>query len=293
MNFRAARGFRRNGSALGCSKMERAVQERNSVARIVKGGLEIETGDGRGAIELKLSGLHEGAKEPQMQVLYGIEAPSGDGMVIEVHLDIMEAPVAFLDRLRGLGFESDPFLEFYPAAYKFHYTGRTRAASTEVRKALPDINRLIGQVIEEAGEAKIEMYAECELVREIRHFADDGLGRGLSALAGMAFRKGPAESVAKADVHVEFRSGTVPSDLRALLIENEFYWVSTPASERFPAEEIATLQTGLFYDAQQIYERLVAAPLPACTGVHLEQKLLMVPSRPGLPMPGVVELAAA
>jgi hypothetical protein len=93
-------------------------------------------------------------------------------------------------------------------------------------------------------------------------------------------------------VHVEFRAGTVPEDVRSLLHSRGFYWVRTPASQHFPSEEIATLQASVFNDARQVYDRLVAAPFPSCTGIHLEQKLAMIPSHPDLPMPGAMEMIA-
>jgi hypothetical protein len=211
-------------------------------------------------------------------------------MVIEVHLDIMEAPAAFFRRLSALGFEDDPFLDFYPPEYRFHYTGRTRASRSEFHAALPGIDALIAQTIDEAQKAGVRMYAECELVREIHHFDKGDLVRHLSALDGVALRKSREPDLVKADVHVEFQSGTVPDQVRALLLNGNFYWVRTPASEFFPSEEIATVQTSIFHDAQQIYNRLVAAPLPACTGIHLEQKLAMIPSHPGLPLPSAFEM---
>jgi hypothetical protein len=225
-------------------------------------------------------------------VLHGLVAPPGDGLIIEVHLDIMEAPAAFLRRLNALGFEDDPFLDFFPPQYHIHYTGRTRAPQSEIRTVLPAIEKLIGHIIQEAREADVKLYAESELVREIHHFDEDDSISDLSALDGIVLRKSRRAALAKADVHVEFRSGTVPDEVRTLLLDRNFYWVQTPASERFPSEEIATLQTTVFHDAQQVYDRLLAAPLPACTGVHLEQKLAMIPSHPNLPMPEVVELIA-
>src|SRR5689334_17681247 len=97
--------------------------------------------------------------------LHGIVAPSGDGVVIEVHLDIMKAPDMFLRFLNGLGFENDPFLDFYPPEYRFHYTGRTRALQSDVGNVLPDIQVLTTQVIEQAKAENVKMYAEIELVR--------------------------------------------------------------------------------------------------------------------------------
>jgi len=71
-----------------------------------------------------------------------------------------------------------------------------------------------------------------------------------------------------------------------------FYWVKTPSSERFPSEEIATIQTSTFHDASVVYSQLVARPLPACTGIHLEQKLAMVASHSNISMPETFEIAA-
>jgi hypothetical protein len=222
--------------------------------------------------------------------LHGIVAPSGDGVVIEVHLDIMEAPAAFLHFLNGLGFENDPFLDFYPPEYRFHYTGRTRVLRSDVGIVLPEISVLTAQVIEQAKAANIKLYVEIELVRDIQHFEDRGSVRNLSALDGLTFKKSGPPGSAKADIHVEFSNGTVPRDVRAHLLAKDFYWVRTPSSERFPSEEIATLQTAVFDDAQRIYTRLVSSPLPACIGIHLEQKLAMTASHPALPMPAAFEL---
>jgi hypothetical protein len=222
--------------------------------------------------------------------LHGIVTPTGDGVVIEVHLDIMEAPNTFLRFLNGLGFENDPFLDFYPPEYRFHYTGRTRALRNDVGIVLPEIGVLTAHVIEQAKAANVRMYAETELVRDIQHFEDRGSIRNLSALDGLTFKKSGLPGSAKADVHIEFNAGTVPRDVRAHLLVKDFYWVRTPSSERFPSEEIATLQTAVFDDAQRVYTRLVSSPLPACTGIHLEQKLAMTASRPDLPMPAAFEL---
>jgi hypothetical protein len=223
-------------------------------------------------------------------VLHGIVAPPGEGMVIEVHLDIIDAPAAFLCRLGELGFESDPFLEFSPPEYRLHYTGRTRAPQNEVAKLLRSIRRLVAQIIEEAHAANVKMYAESELVRKIHHFHPSGSVRSLKGLGDLGFHQSPHTIPAKADIHVEFCSGTVSNEVRSLLLEKCFYWVRTPASERFPSEEIATLQTSAFDDGQQVYERLVNSPLPACTGIHLEQKLAMIASHPNLSMPAAIQV---
>lgn len=223
-------------------------------------------------------------------MLNGIVPPPGEGIVIEVHLDIMEAPGSFLCSLNDFGFESDPFLDFYPPDYRFHYTGRTRVLLSDVADTLRHLRSLTAEVIEKAKAANVGMYIETEIVRDIQHFKDDGHVRNLSALNGLSFKKSARLGSAKADIHVEFRSGTVPFDVRNLLLGKAFYWVRTPSSGLFPSEEIATLQTAVFDDAQRVYSRLVTCPLPACTGIHLEQKLEMVASHPDLPMPEVVEI---
>src|SRR5262249_17921658 len=104
--------------------------------------------------------------------LHGIVAPIGDGVVIEVHLDMMEAPKTFLRFLNRLCFENDPFLDFYPPEYRFHYTGRTRALRSDVGNVLPEIGMLTAQVIEQAKAANIRLYVETELVRDVQHFED-------------------------------------------------------------------------------------------------------------------------
>ncbi len=160
----------------------------------------------------------------------------------------------------------------------------------ELRIALPDIKVLIAHVLETAARAGVRMYAETELVRSIIHFDDSGGTRGLSALDGLAFHESHPEAEVKADVHVEFASGTVLPQVRSLLIDSSFYWVRTPPSTRFPSEEIATLQTSSVDQAGQVFDRIRRLPLPACTGIHLEQKLGMVPSHPDLPMPPPIEV---
>lgn len=227
-----------------------------------------------------------------MALLHGLAAPSGEGTVVEVHLDIMEAPAAFLDRLVDLGFESDPFLDFFPPGYHFHSTGRMRVLPEKLRGELPGIGALIARVVEEARQSNVRMYAECELVRRIDHFSEATAPRSLSALEPIAFKSSSAANGAAADIHVEFRSGTVSPEVRRALLDRRFYWVRTPASDRFPSEDIATVQTSVFQHAQAVYERLVASPLPACTGIHLEQKLAMIRSYPDVPMPEVMELIA-
>jgi hypothetical protein len=227
-----------------------------------------------------------------LTLLHGLVAPEGDGAVVEVHLDIMDAPSSFLEALGSFGFENDPFLEFFPPGYRHHYTGRMRVALEELRARRPGIDELIAQVIKLAHDSSVRMYAECELVRQIDHFAVDSGSRNHSALDGFEFHCDTAGASSAADIHVEFRSGTVSHAVRKLLLDHQFYWVKTPASPLFPSEEIATVQTSVFARARQVYERLVSVPLPACTGIHLEQKLAMIKSFEDVPLPPVVDVRA-
>ena len=222
-----------------------------------------------------------------MKLLHGNKAPPGRGMVVEVHLDIMQASTEFLMWLTKLGFEDDPFAEFYPAEYRFHYTGRTRIPRSTLRTELPAIRGVAEQVITAAREANVRMYVETELVRRIHHFDDGNQSVGLTVLDEFTFIQNKDVPNPKADIHVEFRSGTVPFAIRSAFQAKNFYWVKTPLTELFPSEEIATLQTSTFAEARQVFDRLLACPPPACTGVHLEQKLSMIPSFPDLPMPPV------
>ena len=136
-------------------------------------------------------------------------------MVVEVHLDMMEAPPAFLQGLSMLGFEDDPFLDFFPPQYRHHYTGRTRVRQNELRIALPPIEKMVMEILERARHEDVRMYAESELVRSIIHFEDETF-RSIATLELFTFEPDPLNSPAKADVHVEFRKDTVPEAVRAL-----------------------------------------------------------------------------
>jgi hypothetical protein len=227
-----------------------------------------------------------------MNILHGIDAPPGNGMVVEVHLDMMEAPQSFLDELVHLGFADDPFLDFFPQGYCFHYTGRARTLQKDLRALLPSITEVVESVLQKARAAGVQMYAESELVRDIKHFAPEEGAIDFTALNSFRFAESQTACAAKADIHVEFSAGTVPAEARTLLSNNHFYWVRTPASDRFPSEEIATLQATTFADASKLYESLVSKPLPGCTGIHLEQKLAIVQTHPQLPMPPVVSVTS-
>src|ERR1017187_8257959 len=143
----------------------------------------------------------------------------------------MDAPALFLRRLSALGFEDDPFLDFYPPEYHCHLTGRMRVLPHQVRVVLPSIDAVIAQAIKEARESGVRMYAESELVREIHHFGENDSARNLSALDGIVVGKCREVASVKAYVHVEFLSGTVTREVRELLLDRNFYWVRTPASD--------------------------------------------------------------
>jgi len=228
-----------------------------------------------------------------MRLLHGVSAPPGNGTVLEVHLDIQNASPAFASWLEGIGFENDPFVLFYPPEYSWHMTGRTRIPPKGLHDVFPKIDSLVEDVIAEARLQAIRLYSEIELVRGTTYFASRGPSQDLVVLDSVTLRGTGQFGGAKADVHVEFESGRVPGEVRDYLSRNHFYWVSTPPTTHFPAEEIATLQTSTYPGAKEIYDLLVATPLPGCTGIHIEQKLSMKVSTAGLPMPEVIEVKAA
>jgi hypothetical protein len=228
-----------------------------------------------------------------MSLLYGTNAPEGDGLVLEVHLDITQLTPEFELWLEDHGFESDPFLVFFPPQYNHHRTGRTRIAQARLKSFLPEVVALVEEVIVQARKHGVALYAETELVRQTNHFPESASEVPPNALDGIVIRPSSGADAAEADVHVEFLEGTVSNEVKKYLSDKGFYWVSTPRSARFPSEEIATLQTATFDMAKQIYDRLVSNRLSACTGIHLEQKLSMARSEPGLPMPQVMKITQA
>ena len=113
--------------------------------------------------------------------------------------------------MHSLGFADDPFLDFYPPEYHFHFTGRSRAPQSELRTVLPGIESLTAQVIQEARDSGVKLYAEIELVRDIQHFASENTARDLSALENVTFNLSPEPLQIKADIHVEFRAAPCPT----------------------------------------------------------------------------------
>lgn len=228
-----------------------------------------------------------------MKLLHGILAPVGEGTILEVHLDVQDTTSSFNNWLEGVGFENDPFVIFHPPQYNHHLTGRMRVSPKNLSTVLPKIDTLVTSVISKAQSRGINLYAEVELARETMYFPklDSSLVNGV--LDGLTFRLSGQCGGAKADVHVEFKSGTVSHEVRGYLSRKHFYWVSTPPTVHFPAEEIATLQTLTWQGAKKVYDILCNHPLPDCTGIHLEQKLSMKTTRADLPMPEVIEVSCA
>ena len=223
-----------------------------------------------------------------MTLLLGITAPAGDGPILEVHVDLWETHSP-LEWLGDFGFENDPFAVFYPSGYVHHVTGRTRVHEKGLRAKMSEVDALIERVIDEARSRRVDLYTEVELVRDTKHFPQRSI-RGINVLDKFTFTPTGKCGGAKADIHIEFLAGTVPAEVREYLLRKYFYWVSTPETKYFPAEEIATLQTATYGSAQDAYKCLVVQPLPLCTGIHLEQKLSMRATRPDLPMPEVIKV---
>jgi hypothetical protein len=218
--------------------------------------------------------------------LYGIVAPAGEGTILEVHLDLQNVTPQFADWLQSIGFDPDPFSIFHPAGYVHHMTGRDRVPPA----TLPEVRAFVADIITQARSQKVALYAEIELARETTYFDPSKSTKIAGVLDRLTFLTTGTFGKAGADVHVEFANGTVPDEVRKYLLAKNFYWVSTPDNDHFSAEEIATLQTRTYQAAKRVYQLLVAEPLPACTGIHLEQKIAMVATHVGLPMPEVISV---
>ncbi|RJQ29762.1 hypothetical protein C4571_00610 [Candidatus Parcubacteria bacterium] len=225
-----------------------------------------------------------------MKLLHGITAPAGEGTVLEVHLDLERTTPVFDSWLGSVGFEGDPFTIFYPAWCTRHMTGRMRTRKEDLAIILPEVNALIANAMKEAKSHGIDLYSEVELVRDIKRFSPPESRHSDAVLDSLCFSSTGRFGTAKADVHVEFPSGEVSPEVREYLTGKKFYWVATPPSAHFPAEEIATLQTSTYKAAEEVYRLLSAKPLRGCTAIHLEQKLSMAATRAGLPMPETIEV---
>jgi len=220
----------------------------------------------------------------------GICAPQGRGLILEVHVDVRgKSRPDFISWLSARGFEEDPFSVFYPEGYVDHLTGRIRVPQKQLHRVLDKLNVTVSEVIEEARSRKIDLYTETEIVRQTTLFTalQDSFSPVLDSLS---FKRSGLFGGAKADVHVEFPSGKVPSAVRNYLMEKYFYWVATPRTKYFPSEEIATLQTSCYGMAVEVFEILATSPLPGCTAIHLEQKLSMEATRSNLLMPEVIKI---
>src|SRR5262245_35285526 len=105
-----------------------------------------------------------------MKLLHGIKAPEGNGIILEVHLDIQKAPGLFLDWVKSKGFENDPFVIFYPPQYLHHMTGRTRLLPKQLSETSPRVEMLVEEVVNQARLQGVRLYTETELARETVRF---------------------------------------------------------------------------------------------------------------------------
>lgn len=223
--------------------------------------------------------------------LNGIVPPASAGEVLEVHVDLAAFNPNIQNILEGFGFETDPFVEFWPAGYVAHYTGRTKVGPKQLQLQKMLVEALAREIAAVGVAENCPMYVEVELVRSASRFAETGI-HFEPTLDQFDFSGTGRMGGAAADIHVEFLAGSVSKEVREYLLAKNFYWVSTPAGAHYPAEDIATLQTQTFVSAQRVFTALIETPFPGCTAVHLEQKLGMYPSHPELCMPEVIQVAA-
>lgn len=221
--------------------------------------------------------------------LQGIRS-SGDGMIIEVHVDLYRTHPSFNRWLEAQGFEDHPFSVFHPAGYTQHMTGRTRCVRGQLRGALGEINVLLDEILQHGRAFNCPCYVEIELVREVTRFQPQTAAIISHGLDQFKFTPSGVFGTAAADIHVKFRHGEVSEEVRRYLLERQFYWVATCTDPSLP-KEIATLQTATYESAIHVYWELAENPLPRCVAIHLEQKLRMVATHQGLPMPEVIRVA--
>jgi hypothetical protein len=221
-------------------------------------------------------------------LLNGIHAPLRPGMIVEMHIDLINPSPDFITHLNNLGFEDDPFEIFHPDVFTAHMTGRTRSDKTHLAKTLNQLLQL-GWDIHQRGHREVDFYIELEVVRETMSFEPMN-GKLVPCLDNFSFVRTGVCGKATADIHVEFPAGQVPPKVRGYLEEKKFYWVSTPSTPNFGPEEIATLQAGTYHSAVFVYRALCKTALPGCTGIHLEQKFGTLASRDDLPMPEVISI---
>ena len=222
--------------------------------------------------------------------LRGVKRPVGDGVLLEIHIDLVRTTQDFSFYLENLGFEDDPFTVFWPEGFAHHMTGRQRCLSQSLKSTLVEAGAFIEKCIQVGREAGLDFYVEVELARETRRFEPESSAPMEGVLDEMRFNPTGTFGNAKGDVHVEFPSGMVTEETRRYLTSKTFYWVTTLETSEFPAEEIATLQTSTYEAARRVYRKLTERPLENCKTVHLEQKLLMAATRPDLPMPETIDV---
>ncbi|MEJ0021609.1 MAG: hypothetical protein WDN47_03420 [Candidatus Doudnabacteria bacterium] len=218
----------------------------------------------------------------------GLKPPAGPGLVIEVHADLIQPSHDFSSFLRSCGFEDDPFSIFFPREYTDHMTGRIRVQKSDLPPVVADVRRTVETILAAAGNEP-GVYMEIELVKDKVSFPAPISDQTMyEILESFNFSSTGRCGEAKADIHVKFLQGQVLPEVREYLVRKHFYWVATPPNEHIGAKEICTLQTDTYESAQAVFAALCQHPLPNCIGLHLEQKLGMVPNRANLPMPEVI-----
>ncbi len=222
--------------------------------------------------------------------LGGRKKPAGEGMLIEVHVDLLEVKPEFLGLLQRAGFEDHPFTVFHPVGYIHHMTGRLRKPLGEIHDTILEVSSLVNEIVSRGQVAGESLYVETELVRFSEKLPGH-VGALKKTLDRFTFNHTRRQGGAQADIHMKWQPGTVSDEVREYLLSKHFYWVSMPDAPDFPGEEVATLQTQSYACALDVYTTLVAEPLPGCTGIALEQKLAMHATRPDLPMPEVIEVS--
>ena len=224
----------------------------------------------------------------------GLEAPSGEGYVVEAHLDIWRSAGLESWLEQEFGFEADPFSVFYPKGYEHHMTGRLRVSQKDLRETKANILMSLNKIMHRARTINAPMYAEVEIEREVARFTKNS-NRSFNpgALAGFAYEPTGKYGEARVDIHLCFDPAKVTTEMEIFFLTDSWYWVETPATRLFDAEKIATLQAEGYHSALQVYQGLSSAELPGLLSQHLEQKLAMIKSHEWLPTPQVIRISKA
>jgi len=221
-------------------------------------------------------------------MLQGI-MPSAARM-IEVHVDLSGYSESFNEWLKTLGFEDDPFTVFHPVGYAHHMTGRLWSGIQDVSATLKKLQNLSHEIAYKGFSENLPLYIEVELVYGITRFeAEPEVFAKILDRSNFFHTNRFGDS--KADIHVEFPFGKITDKVRQYFLEKLFYWVATPETKHFPAEEIATLQTDSWSAAKGVYGELASNRFPFCKAVHLEQKVFMLASHTSTVMPETIQVS--